>query len=123
MGVAIINYTLNLIFVDRLAAVEALSSTLNSLISFRTDNKTPDDLPFWKSTSASSITLNNFFLNFVIQPFVATLLISDDLGITKMEAEKTHVTSRKYGLKFNFETDDSRVDDITMKKGKFCFVR
>ena len=122
MGVTIINSTLNLIFVDRLAAVEALSSMLNSLISFRTDNKTPDDLHFWKSTSTSSITLNNF-LDFVIQPFVATLLISDDLRITKMEAEKTHVTSRKYGLKFNFETDDSQVDNITMKKGKFCFIR
>jgi hypothetical protein len=53
----------------------------------------------------------------------------EDLGITDAEAEETRIMSRRYGLKFNFETDDGLVDDITMENlnasvtsAKVCFI-
>lgn len=119
MGVAIINSTLGLIFKDRSTATAELGSTLENLVIFRRGNeKSGDDQTFWKGAGASSITLNDF-LDFVLQPFVAMLLIMEDLEITETEAEETRVLSRRYGLRFNFETDDGRVDEITLENAMF----
>jgi uncharacterized integral membrane protein len=124
MGVAIINSTIDLIFSDRSAAAAKLESTLEGLIVFKIDNERAANLNFWKGANSLSIALTDFLV-FVVQPLVATLLISEDLGISESEAEETRVASKKYGLKFNFETDDGRVDDITMDNamlGKVCFI-
>jgi hypothetical protein len=114
MGVAIINSSLDLIFPDKSAAAAKLEKTLEGLIVYKTDNETGANLNFWKGANSLSIALPDFLV-FVVQPLVATLLISDDLQISESEAEETRVASKKYGLKFNFETDDGRVDDITME--------
>lgn len=122
MGVAIINSTLGLIFKDRSMVAEDLCSTLEDLVIFRRENaKSHDDQAFWKGAGASSIALNDF-MDFVVQPYVAILLIMEDLGITETEAEATRIMSRKYGLKFNFETDDGRVDEITMGNAMSAMV-
>ena len=125
MGVAIINSTLNLIFKDRSMAAAELRSTLEDLVTFKSDNaKTDNDQAFWKGAGASSISLNDF-LDFVVQPFVTILLIKEDLGITETDAEEIRIMSRRYGLKFNSETDDGRVDEITMENAtsaKVCFI-
>jgi hypothetical protein len=114
MGVAIINSTLRRIFKDSSTAALTLRSTLDRFIIFKTDNaKTEDDQAFWKGADGFSIILNDF-LDYVLQPHVANLLIMDDLKIMDTEAEETRCMSKKYGLKFNFETDDGRVDEITM---------
>ena len=61
------------------------------------------------------------FLDFVVQPFVATLLINQDLKVGEREAEETRIQSKKYGLKYNFNTDDGRMDDITMQNAVLGF--
>jgi len=43
------------------------------------------------------------------------LLIGQDLKLGEKEAEEIHIISKKYGLKFNFETDDGQIDDIVIK--------
>ena len=123
MGVAVINSTLSLIFKDRSAAAEELWSTFDGLVIFKTDNaKSHNDQAFWEGAGGSSIALNDF-LDFVVQPHVATLLIMEDLRMTEKEAEETRIISKKYGLKFNFEIDDGRVDEITMENARISAAR
>ena len=127
MGITIINSTLSLMFKDRSTAAAELGSTLDSLVLFKLENaESHDNQAFWKGANANSITLNDF-LDFVVQPYVAILLIKEDLGITEMEAEATRIKSRRYGIKFNYQTDDGRVDEITMEnvisaKVCLCFI-
>jgi hypothetical protein len=114
MGVAVINSALGLIFKDRRMEAEKLRVTLETLVLFKASNaKSENDRAFWKGAGGTSINFNDF-LDYVLQPFVAILLITEDLGLTESEAENTRSMSRRYGLKFNFETDDGRVDEITM---------
>jgi hypothetical protein len=114
MGVAIINSTLALIFKDRSTAALNLKTMFEDLVEFKITNaKTENDRAFWKGADSSSLTLNDF-LDFVVQPFVANLLIMKDLDVTETKAEEIRTTSRKYGLRYNFETDDGRVDKISM---------
>lgn len=114
MGVAIINSTLGLLFKDRSRAAAKLKETLEGLAVFNNDNATsPEDRAFWKCADGSSIALNDF-LDYVVQPYVANYLIMEDLEVSEMKADEIRTASRKYGLKFNFETDDGRVDNITM---------
>jgi RTC4-like protein len=114
MGVAIINSTVGLLFKDRSKTASKLENTLQNLVLFITDNaKSPNDLVYWKGARGSSLSLNDF-LDYIVQPYVAISLIMEDLKVTEIEAEETRITSRKYGLHFNFKTDDDRVDKITM---------
>ena len=93
-------------FQDKSLATAQLQETLENLVVFKQDNaKSNDEIAFWKGAGASLIKLNDF-LDYVIQPSVAILLIREDLRITITDAENIHTTSRRYGLKFNFETDD-----------------
>jgi hypothetical protein len=126
MGVMIINSTLGQMFNHGSGALDELGSTFATLIPSKTDVSHPEFM-FWKGADASSVSLKDF-LDFVVQPFVATLLISQDLKVGEKEAEETRISSKQYGLQFNFNTDDGRVDDITMKntmlgfKEKVCTI-
>jgi len=93
---------------------EDLGSTLKTLTSLKTNDKSHPDFTFWEGENASSVSLKDF-LDFVVQPFVGMLLIGQDLKLDEKETEETCIISKKYGLKFNFETDDGRIDDITIK--------
>jgi hypothetical protein len=114
MGVMIINSTLGRMFIPGSNIFDELASTLATLISSKTHDVSHPDFMFWKNADASSVPHKDF-LDFVVQPFVATLLISKDLNIDEKEAEETRISSKQYGFKFNFNTDDGRMDDITMK--------
>ena len=114
MGVMIINSTLVRMFNQESGAFDELSSTLVTLISSKSHDVSHPEFMFWKNADASSVPFKDF-INFVVQPFVATLLISKDLNIDEKKAEETRITSKQYGYKFNFNTDDGRMDDITMK--------
>ena len=39
----------------------------------------------------------------------------EDLDVMETKADEIHTVSKKYGLKYNFKTDDERVDKITME--------
>ena len=120
MGVMIINSSLAQMFSHGSGAFDELGSTLATLISLKTVDASHPEFIFWKSADASSVSPKDF-LDFVVQPFVATLLISQDLNVGETEAEETRITSKQYGLKFNFNTDDGRIDDITMKSAMLAF--
>lgn len=114
MGVMIINSTLGRMFDHGSGAFDELGSTLATLISLKPKEVSHPEFMFWKNADASSVSPKDF-LGFVVQPFVATLLISQDLKVGEKEAEETRIASKQYGLKYNFNTDDGRMDDITMK--------
>ena len=114
MGVMIINSTLGRMFDYRSGAFDELGSTLVTLISLKSKDISHPESLFWKNTDASSVSPKDF-LDFIVQPFVASLLISQDLKVGEKEAEETRIASKQYGLKYNFNTDDGRMDDITMK--------
>lgn len=69
---------------------------------------------------ASWVSLKDF-LDYVVLPFVATLLISQDLKVGEKETEETQIASKSYGFKFNCDADDGRMDDITMKNAMLGF--
>lgn len=46
------------------------------------------------------------FLDYVVLPFVATLLISQGLKVGEKEAEETRIARKSYGFKFNCDADD-----------------
>ena len=127
MGVMIINSTLGQMFNHGSGAFDDLGSTLVTLTSLKTKDVSHPEFMFWKSVDASSISLKDF-LDFVVQPFIATLLISQDLKVSKKDAEETRIMSKQYGFTFNFNTDDGQINDITMKnamlgfKEKVCFI-
>ena len=114
MGVMIINSTLDQMFNHGSDAFDELGSTLATLTSLKTKDVSHPEFMFWKGADASSVSCKDF-LTFVVQPFVATLLISQDLNVGEREAEETRIQSKKYGLEYNFNTDDGRMDDITVK--------
>jgi RTC4-like domain len=116
MGVMIINSTLGRMFNHGSGAFDELGSTLATLTSLKTTDVSESDpeFMFWESVDASSVSPKDF-LDYVVQPFVATLLISQDLKVGEKEAEETRITSKQYGITFNSNTDDGRMDDITMK--------
>jgi hypothetical protein len=114
MGVMIINSTLGRMFNLGSGALDELGSTLATLISSKTQDVSHPEFMFWNNADAFSVSLKDF-LDFVVQPFVATLLISQDLKVGEKEAEETRITSKQYGITFNSNTDDGRMDDITMK--------
>jgi hypothetical protein len=114
MGVMIINSTLGRMFNHGSGPFDELGSTLVTLTSLKTKDVSHPEFMFWKSADASSVSPKDF-LDFVVQPFVATLLISQDLKVGEKEAEETRIMSKQFGLKFNSNTDDGRMDDITMK--------
>jgi hypothetical protein len=114
MGVMIINSTLGRMFNLGSGALDELGSTLATLISSKTQDVSHPEFMFWNNADAFSVSLKDF-LDFVVQPFVATLLISEDLKVDEKEAEKIRIASKQYGCMFNFDTDDGRMDDIAMK--------
>ena len=120
MGVMIINSTLGRMFNQESGAFDDLGSTLATLTLLKTKDVSQPEFSFWKGADASSVSPKDF-LDFVVQPFVATLLISQDLKVGEKEAEETRITSKQYGLKFNFNTEDGRMDDITMKNARLGF--
>jgi hypothetical protein len=120
MGVMVINSTLDQMFNHGSDAFDELGSTLATLTSSKTKDISHPEFIFWKGADASSVSRKDF-LDFVVQPFVATLLISQDLKVGEREAEETRIQSKKYGLKYNFNTDDGRMDDITMQNAVLGF--
>ena len=120
MGVMIINSTLSQMFNVNSGAFDELSSTLSMLISMKTQDISNPDFTFWKNADSSSVS-PAAFLDFVVQPFVATLLIGQDLNMGERDAEEIRIASKEFGLKFNCNTDDGRMDDITMKCARSGF--
>src|ERR1700678_226998 len=114
MGVMVINSTIGRMFNQVSGVIDELGSTLTTLSSLITQNVSHADFFIWESADASSVSPKDF-LDFVVLPFVATLLISQDLKVGEKEAEDSRIKSKQYGLNFNFNTDDGRIDDITMK--------
>ena len=88
MGVMIINSAVSQMFDNRSSMSEDLGSTLETLMSLKTDNKLHPDFTFWEGVNVSSVSLKDF-LDFVVQPFVAMLLIVQDLKLGEKEAEET----------------------------------
>ena len=120
MGVMIINSTLARMYENVSSVSDDLASTLVTVISSKINDNSDSDITFWENADESSLSLKDF-LDFVAQPFVANLLISKDLDVDEKVAEETRLQSKKYGLSFNFNTDDGRMDDITMKNASLGF--
>jgi hypothetical protein len=120
MGMMIINSTLGRMFNLGSAVYEDLGSTLVTLILSKTKDVLHPEFMFWKDTDALSVPPNDF-LDYIVQPFVAKLLISQDLKVGEKEAEETRIRSKKYGLNFTYNTDDGRMDDITMMNARLGF--
>jgi hypothetical protein len=120
MGMMIINSTLGRMFNLGSAVYEDLGSTLVTLILSKTKDVLHPEFMFWKDADALSVPPKDF-LDYIVQPFVATLLISQDLTVGEKEAEETRIRSKKYGLNFNYNTDDGRMDDITMMNARLGF--
>ena len=120
MGVMIINSTLAQMYENVSSVSDDLASTLVTVISSKINDNSDSDITFWENADESSLSLKDF-LDFVAQPFVANLLISKDLDVDEKVAEETRLQSKKYGLSFNFNTDDGRMDDITMKNASLGF--
>jgi len=72
----------------------------------KTDDKSHPNFTFWEGANASLVSLKDF-LDFVVQPFIAMLLIGQDLKLGEKEAEETRIISKKYGL-----TEDSASSSI-----------
>ena len=105
MGVMIINSTLARMYENVSSVSDDLASTLVTVISSKINDNSDSDITFWENADESSLSLKDF-LDFVAQPFVANLLISKDLDVDEKVAEETRLQSKKYGLSFNFNTDD-----------------
>ena len=120
MGVMIINSTLARMYENVSSVSDDLASTLVTVISSKINDNSDSDITFWENADESSLSLKDF-LDFVAQPFVANLLTSKDLDVDEKVAEETRLQSKKYGLSFNFNTDDGRMDDITMKNASLGF--
>lgn len=120
MGVMIINSTLARMYENVSSVSDDLASTLVTVISSKINDNSDSDITFWENADESSLSLKDF-LDFVAQPFVANLLISKDLDVDEKVAEETRLQSKKYSLSFNFNTDDGRMDDITMKNASLGF--
>ena len=95
--------------------VSASRGALQSLFENETTDIEPGDTPqwFWEGTRTNPcpITLRDF-LTYLIVPETATLLITQDLGISNAEANKIQIQSKEYGNAFYSAIDNRRIDDI-----------
>lgn len=95
-------------------------------------NETVDSEPgesfhcFWEGINSefttSPIRLRDF-LDFILLPEVATLLIAQDLQVSKAEAYGIWARSKDFGNAFHGNVDDGTIDDInnTNIKGQVFF--
>lgn len=76
---------------------------------------------FWEGVdpafTTSPIQLRDF-LDYVLLPEIATLLIAEDLHVSKAEAYGIWVRSKAFGNAFNGNIDDGTIDDINNKNIK-----
>lgn len=76
---------------------------------------------FWEgvdsNSSTSPMSLRDFF-DYVLLPETASLLIAQDLHVSKAEAFGIWARSKDYGKAFNGNIDDGTIDDINNKNIK-----
>lgn len=89
---------------------------------------------FWEGVdsdfSTSPIGLREF-IDYILLPEMATLLISEDLHVSKTEAYGIWSRSKDYGNAFNGNIDDGTIDDINNKNikdqvtfsGYYCWIK
>jgi hypothetical protein len=115
MGELIILATLNRMYNDTLLTLVNLASTLQDLFETETTDSEPGDPPcrFWDGAEflTSPIRLQDFF-EYILLPEAAALLISQDLNVSKAEADGIWVRSKCYGDAFNSSTDDGTIDNL-----------
>ena len=115
MGESIILATLNRMYNDTLLILVNLASTLQDLFEAETMDSEPGEPPcrFWDGAefSTSPIRLRDFF-EYILLPEAAALLISQDLNVSKAEADGIWARSKCYGDAFNSSTDDGTIDDL-----------
>jgi hypothetical protein len=90
-------------------------------------NETADSEPgesyhcFWEGVDSefttSPIRLRDFF-DYILLPEVATLLIAQDLQVSKAEAYGIWARSKDYGNAFHGNVDDGIIDDINNRNMK-----
>lgn len=91
------------------------------------NNETVDSEPgesysnFWEGVDSefttSPIALRDFF-DYILLPETATLLIAQDLNVSKAEAHGIWVRSKDYGNSFNGNIDDGTIDEINIQNIK-----
>lgn len=116
-GEYIILATLDRIFKDTISTTLHLNSTLKHIFQNETVDSEPGDSyhRFWEGVDSefttSPIRLRDLF-DYILLPEVATLLIAQDLNISKAEAYGVWVRSKDYGNAFQGNVDDGTIDNI-----------
>ena len=102
------------VFKDTLSTIVRLAATLKDVF----ENETVDSEPgesyhlFWEDVDITSpIPLRDFF-DYILLPEMATLLIAQDLHVSKAEAYGIWARSKDYGNAFHGNVDDGTIDDI-----------
>ena len=70
---------------------------------------------FWEGTRVNPcpIMLRDFLI-YIVVPETAVLLIAKELSVTRAHANNIQLESKEYSKAFYSETDDGRIDDITI---------
>lgn len=107
-------------FKDTIHTTLLLTMTLKDVF----QNETADSEPgesyhrFWEGVDSEFTTcpiqLRDFF-EYILLPEVATLLITEDLEVSKAEAYGIWARSKDYGNAFHGNVDDGTIDDINIK--------
>ena len=102
------------VFKDTLSTIVRLAATLKDVF----ENETVDSEPgesyhlFWEDVDITSpIPLRDFF-DYILLPEMATLLIAQDLHVSKAEVYGIWARSKDYGNAFHGNVDDGTIDDI-----------
>lgn len=127
-GEYIILATLDRIFKDTISTTLHLNSTLKHIFQNETVDSEPGDSyhRFWEGVDSefttSPIRLRDLF-DYILLPEVATLLIAQDLNISKAEAYGVWVRSKDYGNAFQGNVDDGTIDNINYEniRGQVVF--
>lgn len=127
-GEYIILATLDRIFKDTISTTLHLNSTLKHIFQNETVDSEPGDSyhRFWEGVDSEFTTypirLRDLF-NYILLPEVATLLIAQDLNISKAEAYGVWVRSKDYGNAFQGNVDDGTIDNINYEniRGQVVF--
>jgi RTC4-like domain len=122
-GEFIILATLDRIFKDTISTSLHLTMTLKDVF----QNETVDSEPgesyhcFWEGVDSEFTTSPirfRDFVDYILLPEAATLLIAQDLDVSKAEAYGIWARSKDYGNAFHGNVDDGTIDDINIKNIK-----
>jgi len=115
MGVSVIVSTLQQMFSNNPDSQEELDSTLDCLITTVLQDENREG-KLWDDAAPGMCSMPfKYFIDYVLLPHAAMILIQADLGVNEVDAAKAYRSSQEYGNTFFDDVDDQMIDDIAQK--------